>query len=100
MFQLYSIHQLISDKEIQCDAVQVLFDYMRSVEPPQRSKHIITLFTVRKLKIKPSDQYNHIEVLDTDTGEILEMNCNPLMHQYCIENNIYPSNLIEILKPC
>lgn len=100
MFRLLTIQENISDKEMPCDAVQGLFDYFKITEPSKKHKHIVTLFKVRKMKIEPNETYIHIEVFDDETGEMYEMNCKKGVHNYCIKNNIYPSNLIELLNQC
>lgn len=100
MFQLLTIQENISDKEMPCDAVQGFFDYFKLTQSNDKFKHITTLFSVRKMKIQPTETYIHIEVVDDETGEMYSMNCKKEVHEYCLHNNIYPSNLIQLLKPC
>lgn len=98
MFQLLTIQENISDKEMPCDAVSGFFDYMRRVPIEVRNRQIVPLFLVRNKKIRPTEKYLYIEVVDDETGEMYSMNCKKEVHEYCLKNNIYPSTLIELLK--
>lgn len=100
MFQLIKLQETIAEKDMPCDAVDGLFDYMRKVPIEVRNKHLVTLFNVRMMKINKEEKYINIEVVDDETGEMYTMNCKKGVHQYCIKNNIYPSNLIQLLNQC
>lgn len=100
MFQLIKLQETIADKEMPCDAVQGLFDYFKLLKSNEKYRHVPTLFNVRKMKILPKEKYINIEVVDDETGEMYSMNCKKGVHDYCLKNNIYPSNLIQILKEC
>lgn len=98
MFKLHTIQETISHTLMKCDGVSLLFDTLQRL--PNNKKYGILHFIVynKQLSIQPNNPYLHIEVVDTETGDLLEYNCLKHVHQYNISKRIYPDYLLNIFK--
>lgn len=48
--------------------------------------------------IKSGDEYIHISFVDTETGEVLYINCLPKMHSAMVYYSLYPEFILNGLK--
>ncbi len=98
MLILQEIKPTVSPITQKCDGVQMMFDFMNSATPEQKIYYIGDLFRMRKMKIQPTETYLHIELVDTETGDLMEINIKRNVHQKLIERKIYPTQLIQLFK--
>lgn len=95
---LQHIQELTATDNKPCDGVQMFFDFMDGLETKQKEKYICDFFRVRLMKIQPTEKYLNILLVDTDSGEQIEINTKRNVHQKLIERNIYPIGLLYLLK--
>lgn len=98
MLILQTIQETISTDNKKCDGVQMIFDHMDTLPIENKQYYICDLFRVRNMKIQPTEKYLHIELVDTDSGEQIEINIKRNVHQKLIDRKIYPTQLINIFQ--
>lgn len=94
---LQEVKEKTATTNMPCDAVQSFFDFMNSVDVNKKEKYICDLFSIRKMKIQPTEKYLNIIFIDTETGEQLEMNCKKGVHNLCIKRKIYSQLILNSL---
>jgi len=99
MLILQEIKEVIATEDKVCDGRQMFFDFYNGLEDINiKMKYICDLVRIKSMKIQPTETYLHIEFVDTETGDLLEMNVKRNVHQKLIQRKIYPTPLIQLLN--
>jgi hypothetical protein len=73
------------------------YEIWRNIKNEMKYKAAPAAFYSRH-NIKVGDEYIHISFVDTETGEVLYINCLPKMHTAMIDYEIYPEFILNGLK--
>lgn len=88
--QLEQLFFYESEKEIRCDASELFFSNPERKELQFTHNEVVSLFYARHSTIHEKDKVIFIEVLDTETGELMHLNCRRDMHDLMVKYMLYP----------
>ena len=91
---------LIADKDIRCDARDLIFDRARnnSFNKVTETKTTVAMFDSRKANIVKGTPYYQFNFIDSQSGEEYEFNCHKQTHDTCVRLNLYPDILQKFFK--
>ena len=79
-----------------CDAFTMWEGIMKGDIPRQKRETVMSIVRNKSWKgVEPYTRYVHYEFIDTDIGEILEMNCRTDMDSLMIDNKFYPPVILN-----
>ena len=90
---LFEMHKVIADKFINDDA----FEMWCKIKHVDKSKAAPAAFYSRK-NIMPQDNYLHINFVDTESGEMLFINCLERLHKAMVTHKLYPEFILNGLN--
>lgn len=73
------------------------YEIWRNVKNAMKYKAAPAAFYSRH-NIQKGDEYVHISFVDTETGELLFINCLSVMHNAMVFYNLYPEFILNGLK--
>lgn len=101
MISLVSFNYLVAEKDMPCDAFRVWVDSVGLFDVKTKEKGISTWSKAWK-GIEKDEQYLEykFEVIDEDTGEIIEqyMNCRIDMNKIMVKHGLYPKIIQQAFK--
>ncbi len=90
---LDSMFLVVADNEIKDDSFEIWYQ----IKNPNKHMASAAAFYSRK-NILPKDNYLHISFVDTETGEVLFVNCLEKLHKAMVEFKLYPEFILNGLN--
>lgn len=94
--KLEQYHLFAATEEINCDASKMFFD-RRNKDCHFNFSDGCAIFYARFCKIFKGDEAVYLEVCDTETGELLQLNARKGMHNVCLKHGLYPPIILNVL---